>query len=109
MVQTEYLLNHIDSLLRLSYDVQDRAVSAKLREMADEIRIMVSVADIAGLAASLSKNASSPAPEVIGASAPPSEMLEVATPDTKGQPWQFFQTKYSGMNCAMACSRVGAP
>ena len=107
MVQTEYLLNHIDSLLRLSYDVQDRAVSAKLREMADEIRIMVSVADIAGLAASLSKNASPPAP--IGASAAPSETLEVATPDTKGQPWQFFQVKYSGMNCAVACSRVGAP
>jgi hypothetical protein len=108
MLQTEYLLNHIDSLLRLSYDVQDRAVSAKLREMADEIRIMVSVADIAGLAASLSKNASPPAPEVIGASAP-SETLEVATPDTKGQPWQFFKVKYSGMNCALACSRVGAP
>ena len=57
MLPTKYLLNHIDALLRLSHDVKDRAVSAKLREMADEFRIMVSVADITDFAATLNENA----------------------------------------------------
>ena len=56
MLTTKYLLNHIDALLRLSHDVNDRAASAKLREMADEIRIMVSVADITDFAATLNKH-----------------------------------------------------
>jgi hypothetical protein len=55
MLPTTYLLNHIEALLRLSHDAKDRAVSAKLREMADEFRIMVSVADITDFAAELSQ------------------------------------------------------
>jgi hypothetical protein len=62
MLQAEYLRNHIDALLRLSHDVKDRAVSAKLREMADECRIVVSVADISDLATALNKNAAPLAP-----------------------------------------------
>ena len=54
MLQTKDILAHIEALVRLSCDVNDRAVSAKLRQMADELRIMVSVADIANLAAGLS-------------------------------------------------------
>jgi hypothetical protein len=69
MLQTEYLLNHIDALLRLSHDAKDRAVSAKLQEMADEFRIMVSVADITDLAAALNKNAVPLAPDLIGTDA----------------------------------------
>jgi hypothetical protein len=42
MMPPEYLRKHIDALLRLSHDVKDRAVAAKLREMADECRIMLS-------------------------------------------------------------------
>jgi hypothetical protein len=57
MLPTKYLLNHIEALLRLSHEVRDRAVSAELREMADEFRIMVSVADITDLAAELSQSA----------------------------------------------------
>jgi hypothetical protein len=53
MLRPEYLRNHIDALLRLSHDVKDRAVSAELREMADEFRIILSVADISELAAGL--------------------------------------------------------
>jgi hypothetical protein len=53
MLTPEYLRHHIDALLRLSRGVGDPAVSAKLQEMADELRIMVSVMDIAGLAAEL--------------------------------------------------------
>jgi hypothetical protein len=55
MMPPEYLRQHIDALLRLSHDVKDQAVSAKLREMADEFRIMLSVADISELAAGLNK------------------------------------------------------
>lgn len=69
MLPTKYLLNHIDALLRLSHDVDDRAASAKLREMADEIRIMVSVADVTGFAAALNENAAPPTPDLTGAAA----------------------------------------
>jgi hypothetical protein len=55
-LKAEYLRHHIDALLRLSRDVKDPAVSAKLQEMADEFRIIVSVADITGLAADLDRN-----------------------------------------------------
>jgi hypothetical protein len=51
MVQTKHLLDHIEALLRISHDISDRAIAAKLREMADELRILVSVADVANLAA----------------------------------------------------------
>ena len=69
MLTTKYLLNHIDALLRLSHDVNDRAASAKLREMADEIRIMVSVADITDFAATLNKHVVPPIHDLIGAGA----------------------------------------
>jgi hypothetical protein len=78
MFQAEYLLKHIDALLRLSHDVEDRAVSAELREMADEFRIMVSVADITDLAAALNKNAVPLASNSIGAGAVSSGTLGVA-------------------------------
>ena len=70
MLQTKYLLDHIDALLRLSHDIKDRAIAAKLREMVDEFRIMVSVADITDLAAGLNKNAVPLASDSIGARAP---------------------------------------
>ena len=70
MLSTKYLLDHIDALLRLSHDVRDRAVSAKLREMADEFRIMVSVADITNFAAALNVNTVPPAPDLIRAGIP---------------------------------------
>jgi hypothetical protein len=54
MVSTRYLLDHIEALLRLSDEVADRAISAKIREMADELRILISVADVTDLAATLS-------------------------------------------------------
>ena len=63
MVSTKYLLDHIEALLRLSHDAKDPAISAKIREMADELRIMISVADVTDLAAILS-NASSAATPV---------------------------------------------
>jgi len=56
MLSARYLLDHIDALIRLSQAVQDRTASAKLREMADELRIMVSVADVTDLVATLRKN-----------------------------------------------------
>jgi hypothetical protein len=54
MVSTKYLLDHIEALFRLSDEVADRAVSAKIREVADELRILISVADVTDLAATLS-------------------------------------------------------
>jgi hypothetical protein len=53
MLTAEYLRHHIDALLRLSRDVRDPAVSAKLQVITDEFRIIVSVADVTGLAADL--------------------------------------------------------
>jgi hypothetical protein len=56
MLTAEYLRYHIDALLRLSRDTKDPAASAKLQEMADELRIIVSVSEIveiAGMAAGL--------------------------------------------------------
>jgi hypothetical protein len=50
MVSTKHLLDHIEALLRLSRDVKDRAISAQIREMADELRILISVADVTDLA-----------------------------------------------------------
>lgn len=74
MIPTEYLVDHIAALLRLSDDIKDRAVSAKLREMADEIRIMISVADVTELVAELNKAAgpnknAPPAPNLISTDA----------------------------------------
>jgi hypothetical protein len=109
MFQTEYLLNHIDALLRLSHDVKDRAVSAKLREMADEFRIMVSVADITNLAATLNRDAVPLASDLIGTSAVSSGTQGTATEVSADQPLRFFQARYSTSSCGPACSRVGAP
>jgi hypothetical protein len=68
MVPTKPLLDHIEALLRISHDVKDRAISAKLREMADELRILISVADVTNLAATFG-----PTPPV--APAAPNEMV----------------------------------
>jgi G:T/U-mismatch repair DNA glycosylase len=58
MVSTRYLLDHIEALLRLSHDARDPVISAKIREMADELRILISVADVTDFAATL--NSTSP-------------------------------------------------
>ena len=55
VLKAEYLRHHIDALLRLSRDVQDPTVSAKLQEMADQFRIFVSVADVTGLVSDLKR------------------------------------------------------
>jgi hypothetical protein len=49
-LKAEYLRHHIDALLHLSRNAKDPAVSAKPQEIADEFNILVSVADITGLA-----------------------------------------------------------
>jgi hypothetical protein len=49
----EFLRKHIDDLMSLSYEANDRAVSNKLRELADECRIMLSVGDISDFLAGL--------------------------------------------------------
>jgi hypothetical protein len=69
MLQAEYLRHHVEALLRLSRDAEEPALSAKLREMADEFRIMVSVADVSDLAAALNRNAPPLAPDLIGTGA----------------------------------------
>jgi hypothetical protein len=57
MWNVDYFRQHGDALLRLSRAVGDPEVSARLQEMADEIRIMVSVAQVAGLAADIDRTA----------------------------------------------------
>jgi hypothetical protein len=57
MTLLEFLRRHIDDLVALSHNAKDRAVSGRLRELADECRIMLSLADIKDLAAGLNKNA----------------------------------------------------
>ena len=52
----EYLRRHIDALVALSRDVKDRAVSARLRELADECRIMLSLADVSEVVAGVNKS-----------------------------------------------------
>ena len=65
-MQAEFLRNHIDALLRLSDDVEERAISARLREMADECRIMLSVADIRDQLENLSKAGREPSAFGVG-------------------------------------------
>jgi hypothetical protein len=55
MLQLEYLRHQSDALLRLSEEVEKSGVSGKLQKMADELRIMVSVADVTRLAADLDR------------------------------------------------------
>jgi hypothetical protein len=139
MLQTKDLLDHIDALLRLSYDAGDRAIAAKLRQLADEFRIMVSVADISNLAATLGKPpaaaaanvpvsvppvaaapvAAAPAPEVVAAEVIAAEAIRpeagakkapvLAWENDKVEPLRLFHARYAGSNGTFACSRVGAP
>jgi hypothetical protein len=109
MLQTAYLLDHIDALLRLSHDVKDRAASEELRAMADELRIMVSVADIAGFAATLNKSAAPPAPDLARAAAITSRTPESGREDAKDQPLWFSRARQAGLDRAPACTRIGAP
>ena len=74
MLQTKDLLDHIDALLRLSHDAGDRAIAAKLRQLADEFRIMVSVADISNLAATLGRTPAPGRVRATPASAGPSRL-----------------------------------
>ena len=67
MVSTKYLLDHIEALLRLSHDAEDRAISAKIREMADELRILISVADVTDFAATVSSAAVPVSNEIVTA------------------------------------------
>ena len=84
MVSTKHLLDHIDALVRISHDVQDRAISAKLREMADELRILVSVADVANLAANFGNApAVVPAAPVAPAAAPALNEMVAALYESK--------------------------
>jgi hypothetical protein len=54
MLTPEYLRYHIDALLRLSGDTKDPAAAGRLQEMADELRIIVSVTEIAEIAGTAS-------------------------------------------------------
>jgi hypothetical protein len=103
MLQTKYLLDHVDALLLLSHDVGDRAIAAKLREMADEFRIMVSVADISNLAATLSKNSApaaaiAPASDAIGPEAGTRKAPASASDDTAVGPSRVSHARYNGIN-----------
>lgn len=109
MLQTAYLLDHIDALLRLSHDVKDRAVSAELRAMADEMRIMVSVADITGFAAALNKSAAPPASDLAGTPPVPNRGPGPAPEEPKDQPLWFSQARRAGLDRPLPCIRVGAP
>jgi hypothetical protein len=120
MLKTKDLLDHIDALLRLSHDAGDRAISAKLRQLADEFRIMVSVADISDFAATVSKGATptAPASDVIGpdagAKAAPTPardaaLLQPSRDEAVLQASRAFQARYAGSNGTFMCSRVGAP
>jgi hypothetical protein len=119
MLQTKDLLDHIDALLRLSHDAGDRAIAAKLRQLADEFRIMVSVADISNLAATLGRTpapaapsapvSAAPAPEAIypDAGIKPAPAVEPDEPAVGRS--RLFHARYTGSNGTFACSRVGAP
>ena len=114
MLQTKYLLDHIDALLRLSHDAGDRVISAKLREMADEFRIMVSVADISNMAATLSKRSTTAAPvapasDAVGPDAGAKKAPASASDEAAVGPSRGFQARYAGSNGTFACARVGAP
>jgi CelD/BcsL family acetyltransferase involved in cellulose biosynthesis len=105
MVSTKYLLDHIDSLRRLSQEVKDRAVSAKLQEMANELRILVSVAEVANLAAALSTApASAPA-----TAAPSSNEMVAALYETKAKRRRKTRESAEGEAPAMGKRKVKKP
>jgi hypothetical protein len=56
MLQVEHLRRQSDALLRLSQEVEKSEVSAELQEIADELRIIASVADVTSLAADLDRD-----------------------------------------------------
>jgi hypothetical protein len=56
MLQVEYLRHQANALLRLSQEVEKSEISEKLQEIADELRIIVSVADVTSLAADLDRD-----------------------------------------------------
>jgi hypothetical protein len=51
----EFLRKHIDALLALSHEARDRTVAAKIRDLADECRIVLSLMDISNVAAGLNQ------------------------------------------------------
>jgi hypothetical protein len=51
MLRSELLRDHLEALRSLSRVNTEPAVAAKLAELADELRIMISVAEVADLAA----------------------------------------------------------
>ena len=55
MLQVEYLRHQSDALLRLSREVEEPEASAKLQELADELRIMVSLADVTSVVENLDR------------------------------------------------------
>jgi hypothetical protein len=52
MLQSALLRDHVDALKRLSGVSREPVVAAKLQELADELRIVISAAEISNLAAS---------------------------------------------------------
>ncbi len=108
MLQNKDILDHIDALVRLSHDVNDRAVSEKLREMADELRIMVSIADIADLTAGWGPKAPKVG-EANGALIIAKKAARALPDDTAERAVRFVQAKYTGLSYALACPRAGAP
>jgi hypothetical protein len=51
----EFLRKHIDALLALSHKAHDRSVAAKIRDLADECRIVLSLMDISNATAGLNQ------------------------------------------------------
>jgi hypothetical protein len=51
MLRIELLRDHVEALRRLAGVSREPAVAARLQELADELRIMVSVAEVSDLAA----------------------------------------------------------
>jgi len=109
MLQSKDILDHIDALVRLSCDVNDRAVSEKLRQMADELRIMVSVADIADLAAGLSpKTEPAKHPYANGRLTIAKKPSRTIAEDTAERASRLVQGRYAGLSHILACPRAGA-
>jgi hypothetical protein len=109
MLQTKDILNHIDALVRLACDVNDRAVSEKLRHMADELRIMVSVADIANFAAGLGPKAEhAKHPYTNGSLTIAKRPSRAISEDAAERASRFVQAKYAGLSHVLACPRAGA-
>ena len=102
MLSAEYLRHHIEVLLRLSREVRDPAVSAKLQVIADEFRIIVSVADVTGLAADLKSDI----PLVPSMVPPklrvpkPADIVPFKRPDRLSTRQQFGDHDHSGRDIA---------